>query len=142
MEAVRGYTGSNMRIAPDPLTPAVEDTTPISKRLRVTLWLIAWVLVVIGIASFTPQLIPVILLYFFLFPMGLAAPIGASDWDSSVATFGTLIVGWSLYIALSVFGLKQQRRVRYFWIYVILIALLVLNAAGCRYEIAHMKINC
>jgi hypothetical protein len=74
--------------------------------------------------------------------MGLAAPFGASDWNSALATYGTLIAGWFGYIALTVYGLKQQQRARYFRIYAILVVLLVLNVCGCRYEMAHMRFGC
>jgi hypothetical protein len=77
---------------------------------------------------------------FLLFPFGLAAPIGASRWNSKVAAYGTIIVGWSLYLALSIHGLRQQRA-RYFRIYAILLVLLALNVAGCRYEVAHIQLG-
>ena len=127
-----------MRTAPDPLAPVVTEARTISKALRVSLWLTAWGLA----ASATVAPMFALLCICWLFPMGLAAPFGASEWASPAATYGTLIVGWSLYIALSVYGLKQRQRVRYLWAYAILIAFLVLNVAGCRYEMAHMKIGC
>ena len=127
-----------MKTAPDQLSPVAVEARTISKPLRVGLWLIAW-----GVAA-SATVAPgfALLLFCWLFPMGLAAPLGASEWSSPVATYGTLIAGWSLYIGLSVYGLKQHQRVRYFWVYALLIALLVLNVAGCRYEVIHMKINC
>jgi hypothetical protein len=124
----------------DPLTPAsvTAETKPISKTLRVWLWLIVWVVA----AAVMVGPVFAFLIFGWLFPIGLAAPFGAAQWTSPVATYGTLIVGWFGYIALSIHGLKQQQRGRYLRIYAILIALLALNVSGCRYEIAYMHFGC
>ena len=129
-----------MRIAADPVAPfrAQQFDRPIAKGARVGLWLVACA--VAAAATVAPSL--TLLLFCWLFPMGLAAPFGASEWNSPVATYGTLAVGWSVYIGLSVYGLRQSRRAQYFAAYAILLALLVLNVAGCRYEVVHMKFNC
>ena len=127
-----------MRIAPDQLSPHVSDATHISRGRRVGLWFIAW-----GFAA-VATVAPAFGLLFFcwLFPMGLVAPFGASDWTSPAATNGTLIIGWGLYLALSVYSLRQRQRARYMVAYTVLIALLILNVAGCRYQVAHFHIGC
>ncbi len=127
-----------MRTAPHPLAPSTVGPDTISRKWRLVLWIIGWCLA----ASATVAPAFALLFFCWLFPMGLAAPFGASDWTSSVATYGTLLVGWGLYAGLSVYGLKQRRRVRYFWAYAILLVLLILNVAGCRYEATHIKIGC
>jgi hypothetical protein len=127
-----------MQAARDPLSSLAAQAEAISKPMRVSLWFIAWGLA----ASATVAPAFALLLFCWLFPLGLAAPLGASDWTSPVATYGTLFAGWSLYITLSIFGLKQRQRARYFWAYSILLLLLAANAAGCRYEVTHMHLGC
>jgi hypothetical protein len=85
-----------------------------------------------------------LVLFFWLFPVGLFAPFGGGDTtvDPPVGGYALLVGGWVLYIALSVYGLRQRQRVRYFWVYGVLVALLALNAAGCRYEMAHIHFGC
>ena len=113
------------------------EATPVSRERRVSLWLIAWGLAALATVAPTFGLLS----FFWLFPMGLAAPFGASSWTSRVATNVTVIVGWCLYLALSVYGLRQRQRARYVVAYGVLIGLLILNAAGCRYEVAHIHIS-
>ena len=125
-----------MRVAPDPLAPVRLETRTISRRLRVSLWLLAWSLAAAATVEADPASVP-LLLFCWMFPMGLAAPF-----DSSVVSLSALIGGWALYIALSVHGLKQRQALRYFRVYAILVALLILNVAGCRYEQTHMHIGC
>jgi hypothetical protein len=74
--------------------------------------------------------------------MGLAAPFGASNWSSAEASYGVMIIGWALYVALSIYAVRQQKRFHYFWAYTVLLALLALNVAGCRYEVAHIHLGC
>ena len=114
------------------------QAAPLSRARRVGLWIIAC-----GLAALATVVPSFPLLFFcWLFPMGLAAPFGASNWTSSAATNGTLIVGWGLYLVLTVYGLRQRERGRYLFAYGLLIALLILNVAGCRYEVAHIRFGC
>jgi hypothetical protein len=124
--------------ASDPLSPVTAEPKSISKAVRVWLWIIAWGVAAAAIVG--PAF--AVLIFGWLFPVGLAAPFGAAQWNSPLPTYGTLIVGWSGYIALSVHGLKQRERARYFRIYAILVVLLALNVSGCRYELAHMHFGC
>jgi hypothetical protein len=110
----------------------------LSVRLRVCLWAAAWGLATPATVAPSFDLLPCC----WLFPIGLVAPFGASDWTSPVATYGAIVGGWCLYLALSIYGLRQRRSPRYLLAYAILVALLALNAAGCRYEVSHMKIGC
>jgi heme/copper-type cytochrome/quinol oxidase subunit 1 len=45
------------------------------------------------------------------------------------------IVGWLFYVGLTISCLRQERRARYFTIYAILCACLLLNVAGCQTEL-------
>jgi hypothetical protein len=125
-------------MTPDPLSPVAVDNKLLSKKMRVGLWLIAWVL---AAAAIIGSALPV-LIFGWLFPLGLAAPFGASHWTSAVPTYAILFVGWSGYIALSVYGLKQAQRVRHFRTYAIQISILILNVSGCLYELTHMHFGC
>ena len=127
-----------MRITPDLLSSPVVETTLVSRGRRVSLWLVAWALA--ALATVAPSF--ALLFYFWAFPIGLAAPLGASDWTSPLATKATLIVGWCLYAGVSVYGLRQRQRGRYVVAYGLLIGLLILNVGGCRYEVAHIHIGC
>jgi hypothetical protein len=59
----------------------------------------------------------------------LPASFGPSDYDLAIA------LGWPVYGALTVVGILQRRRARYFIIYGILCVLLALNVVGCHLEI-------
>src|SRR5262249_53005373 len=132
-----GRFGGELKTTTEPLSPATAKATPLSRARRVGLWAIAW-----GVAALATVAPAFPLLFFcWLFPMGLAAPVGASDWSSD-ATNVTLIVGWGLYLVLTIYGLRQQQRERYLFAYGLLIALLTLNVAGCRYEVAHIHFGC
>jgi len=129
-----------MTIAPDPLSHAAESTAPqfptISKSRRLGLWLLAWAIA--AVATVAPAF-PLVIL-FWMFPVGLAAPFGAANWSSAEASYGVMIIGWLFYVALSIYALRQRKRIRYFWAYTILLVFLAFNVAGCRYEIAHTHI--
>jgi hypothetical protein len=113
----------------------MEQAPEISLRRRIWFWIGAW-----GIATVaTVGLSPGLLLFAWLFPVGLLnfAPAG---WDSSppsdpsAGVDSMIVLGWLLYIALTIVGLSQSRRTRYFVIFGILCVLLALNVVGCRFE--------
>ncbi len=125
-----------MRIAPEPLALPRADINTISKGARVRLWLIAWAVALLG--STIPFCIaaPGLFLYFVLsawaFPIGTIAFAFPEHQNPSDGIYiGSLIGGWLAYIALTIFGLRQNRRARYFVVYTILCLLLLLNAVGC-----------
>ena len=92
----------------------------ISFSYRWKLWLLAWGLTVLAIGVPYPGLI----LWFWMFPFGLTEAMG---WKRS----GDYILGWLLYIALTIAALYTRRSFLYFTLYVILCILLLLNVFGC-----------
>ena len=101
-------------------------------RLRVSLWLVAWG-VAFTVTSFPlcishPGQLPSIVKYAWIFPLGLVTFVVPARQE---LIFTSLIAGWLFYIALTVFGLLQRRRLRYFIVYAILCLLLILNVIGC-----------
>jgi peptidoglycan/LPS O-acetylase OafA/YrhL len=77
-----------------------------------------------------------LLVYAWMFPYGLLALFTPKNWDPPVSKALILIMTWTLYVALTVVGLLQKRRVCYFIAFGILCMLLVLNVVGC-----HVMIN-
>jgi hypothetical protein len=68
-----------------------------------------------------------------LFPLGLFRIIFPPDWNPGPQGGVTLLVGaWIVYLLLTIFGLSQSRRLRYFCIYAVLCGLLALNVVGCQ----------
>jgi len=140
-----------MKLTGEEIVPAAAaEPSQLSKERKVALWLFAWILA--GMATMAPGSIAslkdmvslsiVLFCYSWAFPAGLLAPFGSSDGNSPIPGIGLLIVGWSFYIGLTIYALRQRKSSRYFLIYAILVVLLALNAAGCRYEYTHIKINC
>jgi hypothetical protein len=111
----------------------MEQPPEISLSKRVGLWVAAWLLAAIAMAI--P--VPAALFFFWMFPGGLFRVISPADWDPGEEIGLTLLVGaWILYLLLTIVGLSQNRRARYFFVYAVLCALLVLNVIGC-----HMAIS-
>ena len=114
----------------------MEAPQEISRRLRVRLWLFAWsvalVATVIPVCISEPRFLPVYVICVWKFPLGIAALAFQGRQNLPDGVFiGSILGGWILYIALSVYGLSQRRRARYFVSYAILCLLLFLNAVGC-----------
>lgn len=114
----------------------MEQTPEISKRLRIRLWLIAWGVALaatpIPFCIGSPGLFPDFLMSFWAFPIGTAKFVFPAHEDPPPGVFTCSIVGgWIFYIALTIYGLSQRRRARYFVVYAILCLLLILNAVGC-----------
>ena len=105
----------------------MQEPRTISLRWRISLWILAWVIA----AMATVEGGIALLIYAWMFPSGLQALVTPKRSDIIV-----LILGWLLYIGLTVFGLLQKRRIRYFITLGILCVLLALNAVGC-----HVMIN-
>jgi hypothetical protein len=110
----------------------MEEPRTISLRWRISLWILAWVIAAIATVEGGIAL----LIYAWMFPAGLLALFTPKDWDPPVSEVVILIFGWLLYVGLTVFGLLQKRRVRYFITFGILCVLLALNSVGC-----HVMIN-
>jgi hypothetical protein len=76
----------------------------------------------------------------WMFPLGL---LGVFDTpDANLPGPAVLIAGWLIYIALTIFGLKEQNRSRFYLFYAVLITLLVFNATACRMEIKNFRPGC
>ncbi len=114
-----------------------EQPIEISKRSRISLWLIAWVVAL----AFNPilwggltdwRLMPIFVRLVWAFPFGLIAFVlpgrGAVSEEFLVPLS---MVGWVFYAALSAIGLAQQRLTRFIFVYGVLCVLLILNVVGC-----------
>jgi hypothetical protein len=109
-----------------------EEPPQISLRWRIGLWILAWIIAIIATTEGGFGL----LLYSWMFPAGLLALFTPKDWNPPINETVILIMGWALYVALTVVGLLQKRRVRYFIAFGFLCVLLALNVVGC-----HVMIN-
>jgi hypothetical protein len=99
----------------------------IALRWRITLWAAAWVVATIATVGTGLGY----LLYAWMFPSGLVILFAPKDWDPPISETIILILGWAIYVGLTIYGLLQNRRVRYFVVFGILCVLLALNVAGC-----------
>lgn len=115
----------------------MEEPRTISLRWRISLWVLAWVIAAIVTVEGGIGL----LIYAWMFPSGLLALFTPKDWDPPVSDVVILILSWALYVGLTVFGLLQKRRVRYFIAFGILCVLLGLNAVGCHQMIDNIHIS-
>jgi hypothetical protein len=104
-----------------------EEPPKISLRWRITLLVAVWVITTIATVEGGIAL----LLYAWMFPSGLLALFVPKDWDPPISEVVILIMGWALYVGLTVFTALQKRRTCYFIIFGILCVLLALNVAGC-----------
>ncbi len=94
------------------------------------MWAAAWA--VATVAMVLPY--PWLLLFAWAFPFGLFVFILPTDSDQ-IGGWLLLFVGWLLYIALTIYGLRQDRRTRFFVTYTVLCVLLILNVGGCHYNL-------
>ena len=112
------------------MTP--KEPPQISLRWRIGLWILAWVIATIATIEGGFAL----LLYCWMFPYGLLALFTPKNWDPPINEVVILVTAWALYVGLTIFGLLQKKRVRYFIAFGILCVLLALNVVGC-----HVLIN-
>jgi peptidoglycan/LPS O-acetylase OafA/YrhL len=112
------------------------QTNEISKSRRVLLWVAAWVIALIATSIpaciGSPGLFPYFVMSVWMFPIGTIAfafPGLPNPPDGFSIT--CLVIGWLFYIALTVVGLSQRCRFRYYLVYAILCVLLIVNAVGC-----------
>lgn len=121
--------------------PLVNEAAEIPMRRRIKLWLLAW-----AVAFLAVPVVPVVLyrqfflvavwfqlIYCWTFPGGLFGMWFAAP-PPSERHFGVwaILIGWLLYLALTVFGLRQKRRQAYFITYTVLCVLLATNVVGCQ----------
>lgn len=104
---------------------------------RCWLWLAAWA-VTIGIMAipFSGDFLKIPWLFPIGFPpiMILLHFVTGSD-----AGYFLVLVGWLFYLALTIYGLRQNKRIRYLATYTILCVCLVLNMGGCYYIVTNVK---
>ena len=100
----------------------------VALRWRVSLWVLAWITAAVAFVIPTPLL----LLYGGLsFPAGLLYLLPTFEDGYQLA----LGFGWVAYAILTIFGLLQRRRGRYFATFGLLCGLLALNVIGWRVSI-------
>ena len=110
----------------------MEQSHDISMPAKISFWLAAWLIAGVGFVAAWPIIIwPALLHWSWFFPVGLFSPFVGRETPDQLA-FTLTGIGWLIYIALTICGLSQRRRTNYFLFYVILCALLVFNAVGCR----------
>jgi hypothetical protein len=100
----------------------------ISGPTKLGYWFAAWGCVVLIVLVSMPAYI----LAAPFFPLGLFAlmPQGEEGGIEAMMT-GGFIIGWAIYMLLSVIMFKTKNRGLFFFIYVMFCALLLLNLAGC-----------
>jgi hypothetical protein len=104
------------------------DGESISGPAKLGYWFAAWgcVILIVLVAM------PAYLLAAPFFPVGLFALIPQGDEGGIEAMMtGGFIIGWAIYMLLSVIMFKTKNRGLFFFIYVMFCALLLLNLAGC-----------
>jgi hypothetical protein len=100
-----------------------ENTGDISRSRRFVLLFIAWLVTAIATIPFT--------VYPIFFPIGLGRLLGEQTIGASAKSW-YMLVGWSVYIALTIGAYLSRRRLIYFILYFVLCLLLALNCVGCR----------
>ena len=113
----------------------METELKVSLRRKAWLWTAAWGVAMIATA--TPYCDPGLVFWTWLFPVGLVGVFYAAS--PPVGGLTVTVAGWLLYVVLTIVGLRQNRRSRYFLIYAILCALLVLNVVGCHVQIQDLR---
>jgi hypothetical protein len=102
----------------------------ITRDRRLNLLCIPWVAVIV-------LTFPGVFMFPQLFPVGLFRMFGMKVNDT--IDHAWIIVGWLVYVVLTVAACLSRRKRVYFIIYTILCILLALNIAGCRTFYLDMK---
>jgi hypothetical protein len=93
----------------------MQQSPEISLRRRIWLWIGAWSIAAIAtVWGSSPSLL--ILVYAWLFPIGLFG-FEPANWQAPVSTPVFLVLSWMFYVVLTIIGLSQSRRVRYFVVF-------------------------
>jgi hypothetical protein len=103
---------------------------PASARLKCYLWYATWG----GVILVTLAIKPASILTAPCFPVGLLAllPNGDSKAILAAMTVIPILVGWALYVLLSVLMARTRRRGSFLLLYLAFCLLLALNLVGCQ----------
>jgi len=120
-------------------SPNVTELLPeISFRFRFALWAAAWIIATVSAGGTSLQ----VLFWAWLFPVGLFGLFAPADWEPP-GGLSILVLGWALYLWLTIYGLAQRKRYRYFVAYALLLVFLLINVVGCRVQQRQpFKIGC
>jgi hypothetical protein len=116
---------------------SLETSKTISLRWRIGLWVMAWVVAAMATVEGGFEL----LIYGYMFPAGLWTLFTPKDWNPPISETILLILGWVMYAGLTVLGLLQKRRSRYFIVFGILCGLLILNVVGCHVDVSQIHMS-
>ena len=78
----------------------------------------------------------------WMFPLGFPIVLPFMRLSSDPPVGFLLFIGWLIYGALTIYGLRENRRARYFVVYSILCVFLFLNVCGCYYLVGNGKDMC
>jgi hypothetical protein len=94
----------------------------IAFRKRSTIFWFTWFVLLLLATCVAP-----LMLFFILwFPLGLALLMNYHHYEVPVT-----VIGWLMYLILSIFILTSQTRMRFYILYGALLVLLALNVGGC-----------
>ena len=101
---------------------------------RAALWAVAFAVATIATVAPYPEMLRVA----WLFPIGLLGLVHPDP--RNLMTTEVIILGWLIYVVVSVCALMQRQWGRYLTLYGILCVLLLMNVVGCHVEIAIFKV--
>jgi len=104
------------------------EGTGISLRLRIILYISAWV-VALSVTAFANALRLAETAMLLLFPLGLAELVTNGGWGRD--SYFYLILGWLFYAFHALVTLMCRRRTWFYALYAVLIGTLIFNTAGC-----------
>lgn len=101
---------------------------PLSGKAKLGYWCAAW----IGVALVTLLINPSAIAAVPFFPAGLLGLLGNGEEGIIGFMTGAWVLGWVLYVVLTVSMVRTKTRDAFFSTYVVFCILLVLNVAGCQ----------
>ena len=113
----------------------MEQAPEISMGQRILFWVTAWGIACLAALTAFPGTLALAMLGCpWLFAYGLLFIFVPRDPHRDGHYVG-LVLGWLLYLGLTIFALAQRRRVRFIVAYGILCALLAFNVVGCHVQV-------
>ena len=104
------------------------NSEPISTRAKLGYWFVAWA----GVALVTLLINPSAIKAAPFFPAGLLGLFGNEENGIIAWMLGAWVLGWGLYIVLTISMFRETKRDAFFRTYLMLCVLLALNVAGCQ----------